>query len=104
MFQDCIRIHSEKKDGSDMRPRTPTPDKHWTGMLYGHYQQHSGIQIAYPQDRVAPEIHISKDFWRQCADGFGHIMGFIRSNGLTVSINRGECAVCSGRDTCVSNG
>ena len=99
----CIRIHCEKEDGSLMRPKTPTPDKHWTGMIAGPYLDNPSIQITYPQDRSGPEIHICKNFWRECDYGFDHLMRFVKSNGLTVTIDRGQCGECEGRESCVSN-
>ena len=104
IFHECIRIHSVRPDGTVMRPRGQNPNEHWTVMLAGPWLHHYGIMVSHPQDEQYPVIDISPQFREQCEHGFRHIMKFVQSNQLPVTINRKQCAVCSGHPACVANG
>jgi hypothetical protein len=98
----CIKIHSHTKSGEKMRPSaTGQPSQHWTSLLADQYQQNPELSIIWNdgQDR---EIHITKEFWRQCEYGFEHVMQFIRMHDLDYTICHTECAKCKGHSACVS--
>ena len=102
MFEECIRIHSTRPDGSVMRPKGDNPNEHWSHMLVGPYLAHGGVAVSHPQDEKYPVVDITPEFQRTCQHGFLAIMRFIQSNQLAVTINRDKCAACSGAPGCVS--
>ena len=98
----CIKIHNRTVYGEKMRPSaTGNPSQHWTSMLADQYQQYSGLSIVW-KDGQNREIHITREFWQQCENGFEHIMEFIRMHGLDYTVCHVECAKCSGHSACVS--
>lgn len=98
----CIKIHNRTIYGETMRPSAVNnPSQHWTAMLANQYQQYSGMRIIW-KDGQNREIHIDRDFWRQCENGFVHIMEFIRMHNLDYTLCHRECAQCSGHPACVS--
>lgn len=85
-----------------MRPKGENPNEHFTAMLAGPYSEHDGIMISFPEDEQLPVIDIAPKFARQCHHGFLHLMRFVQSNQLTITINRDECALCHGAEGCLS--
>lgn len=101
-MKECIRVHSTKEDGSDMRPGTPTADKHWTWMLALSYDTDHVQVCGSHEPNGGPELNICRKFPEENPDGFEHIMKFIKSNNLTFSVDYSECAKCSRNQYCVA--
>jgi hypothetical protein len=93
----CMTIHSYKEDGGIMRPSTPTPDKHWTGMLAGPYIDAGYVQVCYPQDRQYPSIELCSKFAKEDKEGFIRVAQFAKSNGLIIEVVRKECVKCESK-------
>ena len=97
---ECVRVHNRKKDGTKMRPATPTPDKHWAYMLMDHFEKDQHIGLIYTHDGI--EVHIDRMFFKEDEQGFDYLMKFIKDNDLTYSIDREQCRRCQGHPSCVA--
>lgn len=102
-MKECIRIHTDREDGSVMRPSgSSDPLLSWAQRLAGLYQSFGGIAVSYPHSEQLPALDITPDFHQSCPHGAEHIRMFAASNRLRVTVNRNMCAVCAGADGCVA--
>ena len=98
----CIRIHNRTISGKEICPNAEVhADEHWTAILADTYQEYPGLKIVWKDGRDR-EILITQDFWRECEQGFEHIMEFIRLHGLDYTVYHSECTHCVGHEACVS--
>jgi len=103
MFTSCIRIHDHHTDGSKMRPSGSSDMmEHWAWRLAYGYLGTGEVAIAGAEDDVGIEVWIGRRFWETNPHAFDHIMQFIKSNNLDVTVDADECRKCSGRESCVS--
>jgi len=106
--RDIPRLVPDGKGGQRedfrMRPSTPTPDKHWSGMVLARLGGPSGhVQICGSEIAGGgPEIWISRHLKDVNEEGFVWLMRFIESEDIAISSVRDECRKCEGHPACVS--
>ena len=87
-----------------VRPGTPTPDKHWTGMVLARFNGPSDhIQVCgSTTPGGGPELWISRKLKDENPEGFGWLMRFARSENLAFQTVQEECQKCDGSRSCIA--